>query len=146
MYTEKLIETCDGLEITLMARDDSRGIKIIFPYSVISYQSTEEENRCKTLGFLDKEYGTDFYAKWTLFEVQDSVLLKWAREESIYGGCGDAIEMYRHVKQFTLITTDEFIDIITSYDPEIQLLWLTKTKSSILNGRNGSTTRAEQQD
>ena len=30
--------------------------------------------------------------------------------------------MYRHVKQFTLITTDEFIDIITSYDPEIQLL------------------------
>lgn len=122
MYTEQLIETCDGLEITLLARDDSRGIKIIFPYSVISYQSTEEENRCKTLGFLDKEYGTDFYAKWTLFEVQDSVLLKWAREESIYGGCDDAIEMYRHVKQFTLITSDEFIDIITSYDPEIQLL------------------------
>jgi len=118
----ELERTPTPFSFTLMARDNSRGIKIIFPYSVISYQSTEEENRCKTLGFLDKEYGTDFYAKWTLFEVQDSVLLKWAREESIYGGCDDAIEMYRHVKQFTLITSDEFIDIITSYDPEIQLL------------------------
>ena len=115
MYTEKLIETCDGLEITLMARDDSRGIKIIFPYSVISYQSTEEENRCKTLGFLDKEYGTDFYAKWTLFEVQDSALIKWVQEESCIG---DDLQ----VKQFTLLTADEVIDIITRYDPDIEVL------------------------
>ena len=99
MYTEKLIDGYDGLEITLKARDDSRGIKISFPYLVISYQSTEEGNRYKTLIFLEKKYGTDFYAKWTLFEVQDSALIKWVQEESCIG---DDLQ----VKQFTLITVD----------------------------------------
>ncbi|WP_281539840.1 hypothetical protein [Selenomonas noxia] len=115
MYTEKLIDGYDGLEITLKARDDSRGIKISFPYLVISYQSTEEGNRYKTLIFLEKKYGTDFYAKWTLFEVQDSALIKWVQEESCIG---DDLQ----VKQFTLITVDEFIDIITLGDPDIEIL------------------------
>ena len=115
MYTEKLIDGYDGLEITLKARDDSRGIKISFPYLVISYQSTEEGNRYKTLIFLEKKYGTDFYAKWTLFEVQDSALIKWVQEESCIG---DDLQ----VKQFTLITVDEFIDIITLGDPDIEVL------------------------
>ena len=52
MYTEKLIETYDGLEITLKALDDSCGIKIIFDNSVISYQITDEGNRWRTLDFL----------------------------------------------------------------------------------------------
>ena len=115
MYTEKLIDGYDGLEITLKARDDSRGIKISFPYLVISYQSTEVGNRYKTLIFLEKKYGTDFYAKWTLFEVQDSALIKWVQEESCIG---DDLQ----VKQFTLITVDEFIDIITLGDPDIEIL------------------------
>ena len=115
MYTEKLIDGYDGLEITLKARDDSRGIKISFPYLVISYQSTEEGNRYKTLIFLEKKYGTDFYAKWTLFEVQDSALIKWVQEESCIG---DDLQ----VKQFTLITVDEFIDIITLGEPDIEIL------------------------
>ena len=115
MYTEKLIDGYDGLEITLKARDDSRGIKISFPYLVISYQSTYEGNRYKTLIFLEKKYGTDFYAKWTLFEVQDSALIKWVQEESCIG---DDLQ----VKQFTLITVDEFIDIITLGDPDIEIL------------------------
>ena len=115
MYTEKLIDGYNGLEITLKARDDSRGIKISFPYLVISYQSTEEGNRYKTLIFLEKKYGTDFYAKWTLFEVQDSALIKWVQEESCIG---DDLQ----VKQFTLITVDEFIDIITLGDPDIEIL------------------------
>ena len=115
MYTEKLIDGYDGLEITLKARDDSRGTKISFPYLVISYQSTEEGNRYKTLIFLEKKYGTDFYAKWTLFEVQDSALIKWVQEESCIG---DDLQ----VKQFTLITVDEFIDIITLGDPDIEIL------------------------
>ena len=115
MYTEKLIDGYDGLEITLKARDDSRGIKISFPYLVISYQNTEEGNRYKTLIFLEKKYGTDFYAKWTLFEVQDSALIKWVQEESCIG---DDLQ----VKQFTLITVDEFIDIITLGDPDIEIL------------------------
>ena len=62
MYTEKLIETYDGLEITLKALDDSCGIKIIFDNSVISYQITDEGNRWRTLDFLEETYGTVFYA------------------------------------------------------------------------------------
>ena len=120
MYTEKLIETYDGLEITLKALDDSCGIKIIFDNSVISYQITDERNRQRTLDFLEETYGTVFYAKWTLFEVQDSSLLKWVREESYIND--EYINPHFQLKQFTLLTTDEFIDIITSYDPDIEVL------------------------
>ena len=61
------------------------------------------------------QYGKDFYAKWTLFEVQDSALIKWVQEESCIG---DDLQ----VKQITLLTADEVIDIITRYDPDIELL------------------------
>ena len=81
----------------------------------ISYQCTDEGNRYKTLGFLHKKYGKDFYAKWTLFEVQDSALIKWVQEESCIG---DDLQ----VKQFTLLTADDVIDIITRYDPDIEVL------------------------
>ncbi len=115
MYMEKLIDGYDGLEIILKARDDRSGVKITFPYLVLSYQSTDEGTRYKTLIFLDNEYGTDFYAKWTLFEVQDSALIKWVQEESCIG---DDLQ----AKQFTLLTSDEFIDIITLGDPDIEVL------------------------
>ena len=120
MYMEKLIETCDGLEITLKALDDSCGIKILFESSVISYQNTYEGNRYKTLNFLDKEYGKNFYAKWTLFEVQDSSLLKWIREESYIDN--EDIDTYFCLKQLTFLTADEFIDIITYDYPKIKIL------------------------
>jgi putative uncharacterized protein (fragment) len=115
MYMEKLIDGYDGLEIILKVRDDRSGVKITFPYLVLSYQSTDEGTRYKTLIFLDNEYGTDFYAKWTLFEVQDSALIKWVQEESCIG---DDLQ----AKQFTLLTSDEFIDIITLGDPDIEVL------------------------
>lgn len=118
MYMEKLIETCDGLEITLKALDDSCGIKILFENSVISYQNTYERNRYKTLCLLDKEYGKNFYAKWTLFEVQDSSLLKWVREESYIDN--EDIGTHFRLKQLTLLTADEFIDIVTYDYPKIR--------------------------
>ena len=78
MYMENLSGSWDeGLKITLKTSDDSQGIKIILGAgAIISYQCTDEGNRYKTLGFLHKKYRKDFYAKWTLFEVQDSALHK----------------------------------------------------------------------
>ena len=117
MYMENLTGSWDeGLEITLKSSDDNRGIKLIFgAASIISYQSTDEGKRLKTIYFLERTYGNDFYTKWTLFEVQDSALIKWVQEESREG---DDLQ----AKQFTLLTSDEFIDIISYDDPEIQLL------------------------
>ena len=117
MYMENLSGSWDeGLKITLKTSDDSQGIKIILGAgAIISYQCTDEGNRYKTLGFLHKKYGKDFYAKWTLFEVQDSALIKWVQEESCIG---DDLQ----VKQITLLTADEVIDIITRYDPDIEVL------------------------
>ena len=51
MYTEKLIETCDGLEITLMARDDSRGIKIFSPTPLFPIKVQRKRTGVKHLAF-----------------------------------------------------------------------------------------------
>ena len=63
MYMENLSGSWDeGLKITLKTSDDSQGIKIILGAgAIISYQCTDEGNRYKTLGFLHKKYGKDFY-------------------------------------------------------------------------------------
>ena len=69
MYMENLTGSWDeGLEITLKSSDDNRGIKLIFgAASIISYQSTDEVKRLKTIYLLERTYGKDYYKNWTLF-------------------------------------------------------------------------------
>lgn len=59
MYMENLTGSWDeGLEITLKSSDNNRGIKLVFgAASIISYQSTDEGKRLKTIYFLERTCG-----------------------------------------------------------------------------------------
>lgn len=116
-YIESLTDNIEGFRVILAdSAGNSSKISMSFTNGVSAFRSSEEGFRLSTISYLDKKYGGEFYSDWTFFKVENSEYLKWLSEQS--GGISD---LYT-VKQYSLITDDEILDIVTSYEPTITVL------------------------
>lgn len=102
----------DGFRIQLFDRDGKK-VLVSFPISVEAYRSTDDSFVYDTLDFLDKNYGTEFYAEWTFFKIENSEYLKWMKKQS-----GEMFECYQ-LQHFCIFTINCMIDVITNYEPKV---------------------------
>lgn len=91
-------------------------VKVVFKNSVDCYSETNESYRLKTMDELSKKYGSGFYGDWTFFKIEDSSFIQWLSEQS----CGISDE--RSFTHFCFVAGDSFLDVITNYEPEVELI------------------------
>lgn len=115
-YHLKNVESnINGFRIDLSHASNKTILKIVFKKSVWSYRNVDEGFRLILLEDLFEKYGPDFYGNWTLFEVKNSAYLNWLSLQSHKSSDG-----YK-LKHFCIIATDDILDIISSYEPEVSL-------------------------
>lgn len=107
----------DGFKIILAnSTGNSAKVLITFENGVNAFRNSDETFRLSTIGYLNKNYGGQFYAKWTFFKVESSEYLKWLSEQS--GGISD----YYGVTQYSIITDDEILDVVCTYEPKVTFI------------------------
>lgn len=114
---ESISDGRKGLKILLSAyADEKKQVQIIFEDSVDSYRCTDESLRLTSLSEFHAQLGDNFYKPWTFYRVNNSAYLKWLSEQShgIYEP-----EFFKH---FLLLTSNEVIDIIATYEPKVELI------------------------
>ena len=119
-YIDYVYECSQKLRVVLYEEDQKEKNytkKLVIEFdAVFSYKLTDETFRLGTISLLDELYGTDFYSKWTFFQVTDSPYLKLLSEESY--GISDAYE----VKHFVLIDSNSILDVIASSEPKVEMI------------------------
>lgn len=115
LYAESLYDSKDGFVIRFRDETKSKKIIVTFEGVIFSYRWADEGSLLKTLSFLTQNYGVDFYAHWTCFKVENSDYIKWFLDES--SGRYDKNE----VKHFVFQTPDDVIEVLSSYDPKIEI-------------------------
>jgi hypothetical protein len=117
-YSIELIsENKEGLIIVLSSHSDSKKlVKIIFKDSVDSYRSTDESLRLSSVHDFFKYSKHTLNGAWTFFKVNNSTYAQWLSEQS-YGLSEPTL--FTH---FLLLTSDEVIDLIATYEPTVQHL------------------------
>lgn len=109
----RLIEDENGLRIFLCGSDLNDKIQICFPAEVCMYRNIDESYAIPITEKLYKEYGHDYIANDTLFEVQNSVFAKEV-EKGSYGTIkADALFHLR------IISVNFYIDVVTFKAPDI---------------------------
>jgi len=116
-YMTALIDDVTGFYIRLgESNNNPRGLFITFEHSIGAYRITDEGDRAAKLLYLHDTYGHDFFAKWSFFTVVNSEYLEWISQEA--AGIFDA----KSTKHLVLITENVIIDIVSSYEPKIELI------------------------
>lgn len=113
------LESCSttneqGLEIILTDDSDNK-VSIKLPGYICSYRIANESFVMDTLVFLENTYGKDFYVQNTFFIVENSEYLKWIKKQVD----PIAYEAYKF-KHYCIFTSNEIIDIISNYEPEVK--------------------------
>jgi hypothetical protein len=116
MYLERLIDDKNGVSLELKSEYESVTIMVSFEDSVVSYRNSDEGRRLRTIEFLDKEYGKDFYSKWSLFKVDNSLYVKWINQET-YNMYADY-----NIEHYVFLTANDIVDILSTYAPNINVL------------------------
>ena len=118
MYVDELTDGIgeERLRIKLSNDAESYFIEITFDAPAL-YMYSDEGKRLRTLTKLEEEYGRDFYTKWTLVQVENSEILSWVYNESCLGEAKDVI-VFKH---YVIAGMDEFIDVISQYEPEVTM-------------------------
>lgn len=94
--------------------NDPKRVDIFFENSVDSYRRTEEMYRHGVVLDLDKRYGKEFYAPWTLFKITNSKYIKWLSDESC------TISDHMPLIHFVMLAADSLVDIVTTYEPKVE--------------------------
>jgi|SRR5579862_507719 len=117
-YMTALIDDVTGFYIRLgeSNTNDPRGLFITFEHSIGAYRITDEGDRGMKLLYLSNTYGRDFFAKWSFFKVTNSEYLEWISQEA--GGIFDP----KSTEHLVLITENSIIDIVSSYEPKIEII------------------------
>lgn len=115
-YIVALVDDTESFKISLVESENSdQKVEVVFDGYVVSYCCSDESFRQKTLDRLDIEYGEDFYANTTFFWIDNSEYLRRMQEEA-YG------LIMNEMRHFCIMAEDSFVDIITTYEPEIHIL------------------------
>ena len=114
-YIDSIADNLSGFEIFLSERENKNTkIHIIFQDSVDSYRYIDESYVQKTIMYLNKIYGKDFYAHWSFFKVENSDYLKQLSEES------DSLSDHIDFIHFVLLLGNSMIDIVATYEPIVR--------------------------
>jgi hypothetical protein len=116
-YTKSILDDFEqGFKVVLCdEKNEKKQVIVTFENSVCSYKWTNETFRIDTAAFLDKQYGKDFYTKWTFFKVTNSPYLQLLSKES------SGIANYYSPIHFAIIESNAITDIIASYEPKVTL-------------------------
>ena len=116
-YTTAIINAATGFHIRFgESNNNPRGLFITFEHSIGAYRITNEGNRAAKLLYLNDTYGHDFFAKWSFFKVVNSDYLEWISQEA--AGIFDP----KSTEHLVLITENSIIDIVSSYEPTIEII------------------------
>lgn len=110
-----LEQDASGTRIVLASKVHK--IIVFFDGIPVLLRSSEEGMRMRTWGEVQLMYSDKLYfRKSFLFEVKKSKLVKWCIDES----CGFYEES--QLKHYCIVTSEEFIDIVSTFEPEIKIL------------------------
>ena len=115
MTMESLCFDKNGTLIVLESEDGGTKVQILFEDSVLSLRNTDEGRRLKTINFLEKMYGTDYYTSWTLFKVTNSTFVEWFNEET-YNIYADY-----NIEHYVFLTSDEVVEVLSTYSPSVKV-------------------------
>lgn len=115
LYNDSLIDNSDGITLEFSDENEQNKIIVKFDGCVLSYRNTDEGSLGKIFKFLDKQYGTDFYANWTFFKVKNSEYINWFHEVSLGMYKSEPIEHY------VFLTPDDVIEILSTDSPIIEI-------------------------
>lgn len=114
-YVESIQDDMDIFRARLYDKYFStKRVDIIFHDQVDAYRKTDETLRSQVVLDLDKCYGHEFYATWTLFKVTNSRYIKWLSEESC------TISDHMPLVHFVILAADSLVDIVTTYEPKVE--------------------------
>jgi hypothetical protein len=115
------LESCSttneqGLEI-IITDDSDKKFSIALPGYICSYRITNESFTMKTLVFLENMYGKEFYTQNAFFTIENSEYLGWMKNQ-----VNPIAFEYHKFKHYCIFTSNEIIDIISNYKPEVKYI------------------------
>lgn len=96
--------------------NEKKKVHVVFEKSVASYRNTDESFRLTTMHSLGQKYSKEFYGEWTFFKVANSSYIQWLLDESYVNRY---TQSFIH---FSFIAGDSILDIVTTYEPTIELI------------------------
>lgn len=115
VYLKRLIDDKNGVLLEFTSTDETTIIIVSFGESVVSFRNSDEARRLRTIQFLDKTYGKDFYARWSFFKVNKSSYVKWLNQET------DDIYAEYNVEHYVFLAADDIVDVLSTYPPNVSV-------------------------
>ncbi len=114
---DAISDSLDNFKVELTDYNNGKNKVIVtFENSVDAYRTTDETFRLNCINTLDKQYGPDFYGKWTFFKVTNSKYIQWLSEESCT--ISDSLPLVH----FSFIAANCILDVVTTYEPKVELV------------------------
>ena len=113
---DSLVDTINTFTIILSVMNNpQKCLEVYFDSGVNAYRLTKGVYWRNSLHKLDKNYGKDFYEKWTFFKVENSSYLSWLSKESF--GISDS----RNFVHFAFLAVNSILEIIAHDDARINV-------------------------
>lgn len=106
----------NGLQFIIID-DNHKKISITLSGYICSYRITNESFFMETLIFLKTNYGENYYINNKFFIIENSEYLEWIKKQVD----PIAYEVYKF-KHYCIFTSNEIIDIISNYEPEVKYI------------------------
>lgn len=114
---EIIAEDSTRLKIVLYhCEDDTKTLQVTFDKSIDAYRSTNESYLFNTMGYIEKSCGQPLFRAWTIFKVANSNYLK------TFLNLSSDIKNTAPFIHFSFLTTEEFIDVIATYEPTFKFI------------------------
>jgi hypothetical protein len=108
----QLLQDVDGTKV--MLSNEEQVVEAFFDGYTPIVRSAAEGIRVRTWEEVQQKYSDkSFFRNWFLYIVENSLLLQWVEEES----CG--FYEKEKLKHFCIVTGEELIDIVSTFDPII---------------------------
>lgn len=108
-------DNMDTLKIVIGGRKTDQELEVIFD-STWAYRTTDETLRLNLSTQLSQKYGTEFYANWSFFKIENSNYMKWLLEQS--GGYAEEFNL----KHFVIMGSDFIVDIAAAEEPKFKII------------------------
>lgn len=108
----KIIDDDNGLALFFIC-EENKVVKVIFNKIVYSYRKTVEVACSQTILYMQDNFKASCAEGYWIYEVKNSYYSKWLEEESL------GVYVANEIKHFAFGTENEFIDVLSSYYPEI---------------------------
>jgi hypothetical protein len=123
-YIKSLVDQIENFKVILTPLNSEKGsVELVFKYGVEAYTKVEESFRVKLIHDLDKKYGINFYGNWTFFKINNSKYISWLSEQSYQWS---DTHSFIHL---CLVTSNAVVDIITTYEPKVEIIDNEKNKN-----------------